>query len=148
MRVTPCWEVKDAFNRLPPRAARDKSGEMESEIANLKSIAELAEVLKDRLRATIEEIDLLKVTFDTIVLSNSQLQWHRLGRENYVLMLPDRIGYIRLRRDKEGSIVIDGTRLKEQHGFVVRGSRRREDFGRGFMAADQQVLRRFGQRVF
>ncbi len=141
-------EVKDALSRLSPRMARDKSGDAEAELANLKSMAELAEMVKDKLRATVEEIDLLKVTFDSIVLSNSQLQWHRLSRENYVLMLPDRVGYVRLWRDKEGTILIDGTRLREQHRFVVKGSRRRADFGRGFRAADQQILRRFGQRVF
>lgn len=141
-------DVKDSFNRLSSRVRRDKSGDMESELSNLRSMAELAEMLTDKLRATVEEIDLLKVTFDSIVLSNSQLQWHRLSKENYVLMLPDRMGYIRLRRDKEGTIVIDGNRLKEPHRFAIRGSLKREAFGRGFMAADQQILRRFGKKVF
>jgi len=141
-------EVKSMLNRLSTRAVRDKSGETETELANLKSIAELDEMLKHKLRATVEEIDLLKVTFDSVVVSHSQLQWHRLSKENYVLMLPDRMGYIRLRRNKEGTIVIDGNRLKEQHRFTVNGSRRREDFGAGFRAADQQILRRFGQKVF
>ncbi len=109
---------------------------------------ELSQLVNHELQATIEEIDLLKVTFDSLVLANSQLQWHRISKENYVLMLPDRVGYIRLCRNEDGAVVIDGGRLKGLHRFYMTGTRRREDFGRGFAAADQQVLRRFGKRVF
>jgi ATP-dependent helicase IRC3 len=141
-------EATGALNQKRPRLKKVESEEdKQLELANLESMAELAERVKDKLRSTVEEIDLLKVTFDSVVLSNSQLQWHRRGKENYVLMLPSRMGYIRLWRDKDGVIVIDGSHLKQQDNFVIKGSRQREDFGRGFVAADQQVLRRFGKKV-
>jgi superfamily II DNA or RNA helicase len=142
-------DAKDAINRLRPRLKKSLSPEDEERaLAEVKSMAELVEMVNDRLHATVEEIDLLKVSFDSMVLSKSQLQWHRLSKENYILMMPNNLGYIRLWRNDDGVIVIDGSRLREQHKFLIRGSRRREDFGRGFMAADQQVLRRFGQTIF
>jgi superfamily II DNA or RNA helicase len=139
-------EAKDVINRLKPRAAKDK--ETEKALADAKSMEELTELVSHELHATVEEIDLLKVTFDSMVLTNSQLQWHRTSKENYVLMLPERMGYIRLWRNEDGVIVIDGHKLKAPHTFYLTGSRRREDFGRGFAAADQQVMKRFGKRVF
>ncbi len=139
-------EVKDAIRTLKPRIAKDKNAEKDLE--EIASMDKLKALMADVLRATVEEIDLLKVTFDSMVLTNSQLQWHRNRRENYVLMLPDGMGFIRLYRNDEGYIVIDGTRLIEEHRFSITGRRYREDFGRGFAAADQQVMRRFGDRIF
>lgn len=139
-------EAAEVIHRLKPRAARDRV--TEKALAAAKSMEELNELAQHELHATVEEIDLLKVTFDPIVLSCSQLQWHRTSRENYVMMLPDRMGYIRLWRNEDGAIVIDGSKLSEPHRFFMTGTRRRDDFGRGFAAADQQVLRRFGKRIF
>ncbi len=41
---------------------------------------ELSKLVSHELQATVEEIDLLKVTFDSLVLANSQLQWHRISK--------------------------------------------------------------------
>jgi superfamily II DNA or RNA helicase len=138
-------EAKDALNRL---RARVKKKDDEQKIDKVQSMFDLMELVTQQLQATVEEIDLLKVNFDPMVLSNSQLQWHRVESEHFVLLLPDGLGLIRLRRNVDGFMVLDGNELAESRRFSVTGAIKHGDFGSGFIFADRQVFRRFGQRTF
>jgi superfamily II DNA or RNA helicase len=137
-------EAKNAIYKLKSRTRKRKIPENNHE----NKVAGLSPDKKVVVAAVVEEVDLLKVTFDSLVTDHSRLQWHRTGHENYVLMLPDKIGYIRLWRNIDGRIVIDGRNLREPYQFFMPGTRRNESFGFGLAAADQQVLKRFGEKTF
>ncbi len=140
-------EAKDKLNRLRPRAERHK--ETEEELKSVKSMSELSELVSRELKASEEEIDLLRVPFDAMVLENSQLQWHKSGEEYFILVLPDRLGSLNLKRSREGVMVLDGSRLEDvSKRFSVTGKIANGNFGDGFRFADNQVMRRFGSRVF
>jgi superfamily II DNA or RNA helicase len=143
-------EVRDTINHLKPclQYTERSSSPAQAPLEQVKNLNELHQILAEKLQVTVEEIDLFRVKFDTNVLLHSQLAWHRIGHENYVLVLPYQMGYIRLWRNHRGVIMIDGSKLQEWHRFVLSRKTPREHFGHGFRAADEEVLQRFGRKIF
>jgi hypothetical protein len=114
----------------------------------VSALTELEFFSHEVLESEAEEVDLLKVRFDHVVLQYSQLQWHRLEHDHYVLPLPGKRGALYLYRNKDGYLVLDGTRLPSDEAFTDEGKIRNGPIGEGFVYADSKVYKLLGPKVF
>jgi superfamily II DNA or RNA helicase len=136
-------QTHDAVTQIV-RQLKTVDPKAEIDPARCANLGALQEYMRDLLPAPIEEVDLLQVRFDDAVMSNSQLQWHRLDFEQYVLMLPRHAGACFLTRNKDGFHVLEGNLEPPLTSFKDVGTIHNRPFGEGFAYADRAVHARLG----
>lgn len=142
-------EAQDLLARIEKRMERARrAGKGKAKPPEKATLEELKIFDREVLAAEVEEIDLLEVKFDDLVLQSSDLQWHRLGAEDFLLMLPYGFGHLRLYRNPEGYLVLDGSRLSGSQSFTDVGKVKNGSFADALAYADRKVDRMFGARVF
>jgi hypothetical protein len=141
-------EASDLVAKVKRKLSKAPGGAKKLDDSNVASMTELEFFSHEVLESEAEEVDLLKVRFDHVVLQYSQLQWHRLEHDHYVLPLPGKRGALYLYRNKDGYLVLDGTRLPSDEAFTDEGKIRNGPIGEGFVYADRKVYKRLGPKVF
>lgn len=109
------------------------------ETIDLSEVTDLSD-LNDYEQALIpfaERVDLLHVDFDEEVLAHSQLQWHKVGREYFVLPLPTKGGEFFVFRNVDGFIVVECTVSDKE--FTQVGTRPHAEFRDVFKWADAKI---------
>jgi superfamily II DNA or RNA helicase len=141
-------EASDLVAKVKRKLSKAPGGAKKLDDSNVASMTELEFFSHEVLESEAEEVDLLKVRFDHVVLQYSQLQWHRLEHDHYVLPLPGKRGALYLYRNKDGYLVLDGTRLPSDEAFTDEGKIRNGPIGEGFVYADRKVYKLLGPKVF
>jgi superfamily II DNA or RNA helicase len=135
----------DTFENIKRREKRNGA---DPDGRKLKSFESMEQYEQELLESNAEEIDLLAVRFDYEVLEHSELQWHKIAPEYYVLILPNKMGKIFLYRNIDGHHVLDGQLLADDKAFLVIGERKNAEFWQGFAYADRKVRQVVGPRTF
>jgi superfamily II DNA or RNA helicase len=143
-------EAHDTFERIKDEA-KNADPAVLVDPAQFETLEDMQTYLQDLTPLVAEEVDLLQVRFEDEVVCNSQLQWHKLGVEQYALMLPRQKGHamgtVFLSRDPDGFHVLEGELDAPLHSFKEVGKRRNRPFGEGFAYADAKVYSLFGANV-
>lgn len=143
-------EAKDLLDRIATKIERSRrSGREVPEPPQDATLDELKRFEQEELTAEVEEVDLLKVKFDDLVLQNSDLQWHQLAPQDFILLLPHESDFLRLYRNQDNILVLDGSHISAgAEPFVDVGKVPDGRISDAFAYADHKVHSLFGAKVF
>ena len=139
-----------AFERIRTIKRHLKADDREAKIPpnRCQTIHDIEQLEMEVLQATAQEVDLFHVQFDEQVVRHSQLQWHKIGEESFVLALPYRQGYVKFYRNPEGFQVVETEGVEDpSKRFSVVGKIRNRSFGEGFAYADSKIDSVFGPSI-
>lgn len=142
-------EAHDTFARIKKelKSTDPDAAPVAVDPEKFSSIENMQDLLRELLPTVAEEVDLLQVRFEDEVVCNSQLQWHKLGVEQFALALPRRLGTVFLSRNADGFHVLEAELEPPGKSFKEIGKRRHRPFGEGFPYADNKIYSLFGAPV-